>query len=175
MSCPRVGCACPACVVERAVVLLRSGRTAMGLTLLEVLPGRIRRDRAAAAAEVGRLTAEVRSLGAEVRGLGAEVERARRELAGPRPRAKSQAPPAATRPPSRRPMPKLARKPRPHELLAAAPAAGRVDAARVAEILRCDPADVPAIAAGRVALAPSASSRLLDGIANDIRAEEGLP
>lgn len=112
-SCPRVGCGCPGCVVELAVVLLRSGRTAMGLTLLEVLPGQVRRECTAASAEAARLAAAVRSLGAEVRVLGAEVERARRELAGPRPRAESQAPPAAIGPTSRRPAPKLARKPRP--------------------------------------------------------------
>ena len=59
-------------------------------------------------------------------------------------------------------------------MLDAALVAGRTSPARVAEVLGCRPGDVPAIAQGRVTLAPGAWSRLLAAIADDIAAKEGL-
>jgi hypothetical protein len=134
---PRVDCADPALAVEDALTLLATGRAGMARTVLEPLPGLIREARAAAEARDAQSAAELR----ELRIRGREREREERE-----------------RPPRRGAGP---RKPKPSELLAAALVSGRTDAARVAAFLRCAPADVQALAEGRVGLPGSTWRRLL--------------
>lgn len=152
---PAAGCGCPVCAAQAAMVLLDTGRPGMAATLLRPLPEAIRAA-LGAAYENG-------------------VRNGRRPAAqppqrpAPRPAAQRRAIPRKPLSPARAAAaaPSLPRKPRPHEMLDAALVAGRTTPERVAEVLGCRPGDVPAIAAGRVTLAPGAWSRLLDAIADD--------
>ena len=65
------------------------------------------------------------------------------------------------------------RPPKPHQVLAAALAGGRITAERVAEALAARPEDVAPIAAGRVGLAETAWKRLLREIAGRGRQASG--
>jgi hypothetical protein len=173
----------PARAAEDALTLLRTGRTAMALTVLEPLPDLLREALGFAAAERRRAegagaraadaelraraadarlavaTAGLARLRAEGRDLERRAARLRLELrdldaAIARRRRALERP---DRPPAE-PRP---RAPKPHELLAEALASGRVTAERVAGLLRVGPADVAPIAAGRVGLPGSAWKRLL--------------
>lgn len=142
------GPADPARAVEDALTLLATGRAAMARTVLEPVPGLIREGRGAAASQDGRPAVESRELRVWVERALA-VARAARGEHGVEGR---------DRPPRRAAGP---RKPKPSELLAAALVSGRVTPERVAGLLRIAPADVQALAEGRVGLPASAWRRLL--------------
>jgi hypothetical protein len=155
----------------------------MALTLLEGLPDAIRAAIAAAKpaplsptavqlveAEVARLRARTRELVGDIARLRADKARLEAEFGSRRREVAKLDAEIAKR---RRALERLERPaercteprpPKPHQVLAAALAGGRITAERVAEAL-ARPEDVAQIAAGRVGLAETAWKRLLREIA----------
>ncbi len=173
----------PVAAAEDALILLVTGRVDMAKRLLEGLPGLIGDALAAgkpappsptqlqlAEAELARVRAHVRALVAETDRLRAQQRQAEADLASRRREVARLDAEVAKRRRSlerleRGPKPPAApRAPKPHELLGAALAAGRLTAERVAEVLGLRPLDIGPIAAGKVGLAKGAWKRVLQEI-----------
>src|SRR3954447_17864133 len=124
-------CCCPECTARAAVLLLESGRASMALSLLRGLPEAIREAVAEARAEGVR-----------------DGRRTRPTKPPSKPTAGTASRPAATRPAFQRGAAELAIH------------VERLGAARVAEVLRVDAADLIPLLQGRVGVAKSALERL---------------